>query len=90
MGWWLNASGGEMQTAITASAQKSPPPAEGGEKEIDIDHVLSPVRHLILPFGLKDDRGAFSNEENVKILGNLFPGTKGLVFGDFYLIFCVD
>lgn len=38
--WWLNASGGEVQTTLTISAQKSLPTV-GGEKEIDLEHVLS-------------------------------------------------
>ncbi|WEW61233.1 hypothetical protein PRK78_006723 [Emydomyces testavorans] len=54
------------------------------------DYRTTHPQHVILPFNLHEDRGSFSKHENRDLLYQLFPGTKGINFDDYFLIFWVE
>lgn len=46
-------------------------------------------RHVILSFNLRNNREAFSKDENTEVLYCLFPGVKCLSFDGHFLLFCL-
>lgn len=46
-----------------------------------------PARHIALPFDLRTEKGAWSEDDNFKLLSTLFPTTFGVGYDDFFLYF---
>ncbi|KAK2802807.1 hypothetical protein FQN50_007213 [Emmonsiellopsis sp. PD_5] len=75
------------QARVDARQTLLPNPLFQDDAEPQPLQPLLPLRHISLPFDLRDDPDAFHEAENREVLESIFPGTYGLAMDGMFLYF---